>query len=226
MIKNLKLSLLALICLGSALTANAQKTIKEGIITYSVVYDLPPEQQAMAAMLPTEFKVNFKGDFSAFKMDLGMFSRQMNYNVASKESLSLIEVPMQNKKIAVKLNAEQSKKMEEMESGERDYEVKATTETKQIAGYNCTKYILNDKISGEASEVWATKDIVVPANSLTSSFKDIQGVPVEFSKNAQGMKTKMTLKEVKEGVVSDINLTIPTGFETMSFEDLMKQMGG
>jgi len=226
MMKNLKLSLVALLCLGYALTANAQKTIKEGAITYSVVYDLPPEQQAMAAMLPTEYKVNFKGDYSTFKMDLGMFSTQVIYNVVTKETLSLTEVPMQNKKIAVKMNAEQSKKMQEMQGGEKDLEVKATTETKQISGYNCTKYILNDKISGEASEVWATKDINLPANSLTSSFKEIQGVPIQFSTNAQGMKTKMTLKEVKEEVVADINLTVPTGFETMSFEDLMKQMGG
>jgi GLPGLI family protein len=226
MIKNLKLSLVALLCLGYAFTANAQKTIKEGAIVYNVEYDLPPEQQAMAAMLPTSYKVNFKGDYSVFKMDLGMFSTEVIYNNATKETLSLTEVPMQNKKIAMKMNAEQSKKMQEMQNGEKDFEVKTTTETKQIAGYNCTKFILNDKISGESAEVWATTELNIPANSLTSSFKDIVGVPVQFNTNAQGMKTKMTLKEAKEEVVTDINMNIPAGYELMTFEDLLKQMGG
>ncbi len=224
--KNLKLSLIAFICLGTSLIANAQKSVKEGSITYTVVYDLPPDQQAMAAMLPTEYKVNFKGDFSIFKMDLGMFATQVVYNDATKESLSLTDVPMQGKKIAVKMTKEQGEKMQELQSGEKDMEVKATTETKLIAGYNCTKYLIKDKISGEQSEVWATADLKIPSNSLTSVFKEIKGVPVEFSTNARGLKSKITLKEIKEETVTDINMNIPTGYETMSFEDLLKQMGG
>lgn len=224
--KNLKISLIAFICLGSSLIANAQKTIKEGTITYSVVYDLPPDQQSMVAMLPTEYKVNFKGDMSMFKMDMGMFATQVVYNDASKESLSLTDVPMQNKKIAVKMTKEQGEKMQELQTGEKDLEIKATTETKQIAGYNCTKYTLKDKISGEQSELWATSDLKIPANSLTSVFKEIKGVPVQFSTNARGLKSKITLKEVKEETVSEINMTIPSGYETMTFDDLLKQMGG
>jgi Domain of unknown function (DUF4412) len=226
MTKNLKMGLIAFICLGSSFAANAQKTIKEGSITYSVVYDLPPDQQAMVAMLPTEYKVSFKGDMSIFKMDMGMFATQVVYNDATKESLSLTDVPMQNKKVAVKMNKEQGEKMQEMQYGEKDLEVKATTETKLIAGYNCTKYTINDKISNELSEVWATTDLKVPANSLTSTFKGIVGVPVQFSTNARGLKSKMTLKEVKEETVAEINMTVPTDYETLTFDELMKQMGG
>ena len=224
--KNLKFSLIAFICLGSSFIANAQKTIKEGTITYSVVYDLPPDQQSMVAMLPTEYKVNFKGDLSVFKMDMGMFATQVVYNDLSKESLSLTDVPMQNKKIAVKMTKEQGEKMQELQAGEKDLEIKATAETKQIAGYNCTKYTIKDKISGEQSELWATGDLKIPANTLTSTFKDIKGVPVEFSTNARGLKSKITLKEVKEEIVTEINMTVPSDYETMTFDDLLKQMGG
>ncbi len=224
--KNLKFSLIAFICIGSSLIANAQKAIKEGTITYSVEYDLPPDQQSMVAMLPTEYKVNFKGDMSLFKMDMGMFATQVVYNDASKESLSLTDVPMQNKKIAVKMTKEQGEKMQELQAGEKDLEIKATTETKQIAGYKCIKYTIKDKISGELSELWATSDLKIPANSLTSTFKDVVGVPVQFSTNARGLKSKITLKEIKEETVSEIIMTIPSDYETMTFDDLLKQMGG
>jgi len=226
MIKTVKIGLLAFICLGSSFVANAQKTFKEGTITYTVEYDLPPDQQAMVAMLPTEYKVNFKGDMSIFKMDMGMFATQQVYNQSTKEILSLTDVPMQSKKVAVKMNSEEGQKMQDLQYGEKDYDVKETTETKQIAGYNCKKYIMNDKIANEQNEVWITTDIKLPTNILTANYLKIIGVPVQFSTNARGLKSKMTLKDVKEETVSDINFNVPTGYETLTFEELLKQMGG
>ncbi|MBK0383022.1 DUF4412 domain-containing protein [Pedobacter sp. SD-b] len=226
MFKNIKTGLIAFICLGSTIAAHAQKVIKEGTATYAVEYDLPAAQQSMASMLPSEFKVQFKGDYSKFKMDMGMYATEVVFNNATKESLSLTDVPMQNKKIAVKMTKEQTDKMQELQSGEKDIEVTPTTETKKIGGYNCTKYILKDKISGEDAEVWATTDISIPANSLTANIKNVKGVPVEFSSNARGIKSKMTLKSISEEPVEDIKMEIPTGYETMTFEDVMKQMGG
>src|SRR6476620_316526 len=128
MLKNLKLGLIAFICLGSSFAANAQKAIKEGTITYAVEYDLPADQQSMAAMLPTEYKIEFKGDMSRFKMDMGMFATSVIYNDATKEMMSLTEIPMQNKKIAVKMNKDQSKKMQELQDEEKDFEIQTTTE--------------------------------------------------------------------------------------------------
>ena len=226
MIKIFKTTLIAIACIGCTYVAQAQKIIKEGTVTYAVEYDLPPNQQSMAAMLPSEFKVDFKGDLSKFKMDMGMYSTQVIYNNATKESLSLTEVPMQSKKIAVKMTKEQSEKMQEMQSGEQDYEITATTETKKIAGYNSTKYLLKEKSSGAISEVWTTTEIEIPTNTLTSTIKGVKGVPLEFSTNARGMKSKMTFKGIKEEAVTDINMNIPNGFETMKFEDLLTQMGG
>lgn len=226
MIKTVKLGLVAFICLGSTFVAQAQKSFKEGTITYTVEYDLPPDQQAMVAMLPTEYKVSFKGDMSIFKMDMGMFATQQVYNQSSKEILSLTDVPMQSKKVAVKMNSEQGQKMQDLQYGEKDYEIKETTETKLINGYNCKKYIMNDKIANEQSDVWVTTDVKLPTNILTSNYLKIVGVPVQFSTNARGLKSKMTLKEVKEETVADINFNVPSGYETLTFEELLKQMGG
>lgn len=227
MIKIFKTTLIAIACIGYTYVAQAQKTVKEGTVTYAVEYNLPANQQSMASMLPSEFKVAFKADLSKFRMDMGMYATEVIFNSTTKETLSLTEVPMQNKKIAVKMNKEQSEKIKELQAGgEQDFEVTATTETKKVAGYNCTKYLLKEKNTGEKSEVWATTEIDIPTNPLTSSIIGIKGVPMEFSSNARGMKSKMTFKSISEDAVKEINMTIPDGFETMKFEDLLSQMGG
>lgn len=226
MLKNLKVILVAAICMGYTFSAQAQKVIKEGTAVYSVEYDLPADQQAMAAMLPKEFKVSFKGDYSMFKLDLGMYATSVIYNNATQQSLSLTDVPMQNKKIAVKMSDEQSTKIREMQNGDEDFEVTPTAETKKIAGYNCTKYTLKDKESGDLSEIWATTEIAIPKSSLTSTIKGVKGVPIEFNQNSAGMKFKMALKSITEETVADINFDVPAGYEIMTFDDVLGQMGG
>ncbi len=226
MLKNLKSGLVAFICLSSSIAAKAQKSIEQGTITYAVEYDLPADQQSMAAMLPSEYKVNFKDNLSQFKMDMGMFAVNVIYNSKSKETLTLTDVPMQNKKIAVKMNEEQSAKMKEMQGAENDFDVTPTSETKKISGYNCTRYHVKDKTSGHEYEVWATKDVQIPVTSLTSDYIKIPGLPVQFNVSNRGMKAKLTLKEVKADDQLDLNMNVPDGYENMSFEDLLQQMGG
>ena len=225
MLNKLKITFIVIICMGYTMVAQAQKVIKEGTVIYTVEYDLPPNQQSMAGMLPKEFKVTFNDTFSRFKMDMGMFSTDVIFNTANNEMLSLTEVPMQNKKIAVKMNAQQSEKMREIQSDDHDFDVSATTETKRIAGYNCVKYLLKDKVSGEKSEIWTSTDIQIPTNTLTSTIKDVKGVPIQFSKNTRGMKSKMTIKSITEDPVKEISFEVPPGFETISFDELMTQMG-
>lgn len=226
MLKNLKLGLIAFICLGSTFAAKAQKVLKQGTITYSVQYNLPPDKQSMAAMLPAEQKVEFNGNMSRFKMDFGMYAVQVIYNDSSKETMTLTDVPMQGKKIAMKMNQDQAKKIEEVQGVTRDFDIKATDETKQIAGYNCKKYIFTNKDSGVELNVWATKDITVPLNSISAGLKGLDGFPVQFDNDQRGIKSTLTLKSISEEPVKEITMSVPDGYETMSFEDVMAQMGG
>lgn len=222
MIKHLKNILYFTLFIGYTFTAQAQKVIKEGVAIYSVEYDLPADQQMMADMLPKEFKVSFKGNYSMFKMDMGMFSTSVITNNATNETLTLTDIPMQGKKYAVKMNKSEAEKMQ---SGEQYYDINKTPETKKIAGYNCTKYLLKDNIEGTDVELWATNDISIPASSLTSNIKGIKGVPVLFTNTANGLKSKLTLKSISEQSVPEINFNIPSGYELMDFKDLMGQMG-
>lgn len=225
--KLLKIAMLAFICTTTSLVANAQKVLKEGVLTYSTNFELPPDQAAMAAMLPSEFVVYLKGNVSKYKMDLGMFAVENYYDAATQQNLTLTDVPMQGKKIAVITTKEQTKQLETLQAGEKDFEVTSTKETKNIAGYNCTKFVMKDKISGDLSEVWTTTEINVLNTALTATLPSgIAGFPVQFSTNMNGVKNTMTLKSIDEKAVGEINFKIPEGYETMTFEDLLKQMGG
>lgn len=225
MFKTIKIAIVAVLC-ATGVVANAQKKITQGTITYALEYNLSADKQAMAAMLPQEYIMSFKNDLSKFKIDMGMFSSLIVYSNTTKESLSLTDVPIQNKKIAVKMNKEQTEKMAEMQGGNKDFEITTTTEKKLIANYNCTKYVCKDKKSGSLTEVWATQDVAVPSNTLTTMFKNINGVPIQFSTDAAGVKTKITVKTIVEENVDDINMIVPKDFEIMLFDDLINQMGG
>ncbi|RKD14332.1 hypothetical protein BCY91_07550 [Pelobium manganitolerans] len=226
MLKTLKTTFALAMGIGLASFSYAQKTIKEGTITYSAEYTLPADQQSLAAMLPKEMKVAFNGDLSRMKMDMGMYATTILANIVTGEMLTLTEVPMQNRKIAVKMNKAQAEKMREFQNGNHDYDVTATTETKKIAGYNCKKYILKDREDGTQAEIWTTTEIKIPNNALTSELKKVDGVPVEFSNKANGLTTKMTLKSIDETPVGTISLEAPSDYEPMDFTDLMSQMGG
>src|SRR5690606_7913454 len=100
--RNLTLGMVAFIFLGT-LTVKAQKTINEGFISYNAEYNLPADQQMAAAMLPKEYKIYFKGDISKFTMDLGMMTNKVIANSKTNTGLMLMEIPMANQKIAVKM---------------------------------------------------------------------------------------------------------------------------
>lgn len=218
MTNKIKLLIVAFtICMGYTTTINAQKLITQGIATYTVKYNLPPDQQQLAGMLPTEYQMYFKDNFSKFKIDMGMFSSQIIHNNITGESLTLTDLPIQGKKVAMKMPA--------VKFEEEDYEIIATKETSKIAGYNCIKYILKTKSSNESGEIWITKDIKIPGSTFTANLSKIKGVPIKFTSNVQGMDLDMTLKSIVEQPISAINMDIPAGYETMSFEDAMKQMG-
>jgi hypothetical protein len=225
--KVFKIAILAFICTTTSIVANAQKVFKEGILTYSTNFELPPDQAAMAAMLPSEFVVYLKGNISKHKMDLGMFAVENYHDVATGQNLTLTDVPMQGKKIAVITTKEQTKQIEDLQLGEKDFEVTNTKEIKNIAGYNCTKFLIKDKISGDLSEAWTTTEITVLRTSLTYGLPiGVTGFPVQFSTNMNGVKNTMTLKSIDEKAVVEVNFKIPEGYETMTFEALLKQMGG
>jgi hypothetical protein len=49
----------------------AQKKISEGVVTYTVSFELPADKQQYAAMLPKEITSYFRGDSTATPINQG-----------------------------------------------------------------------------------------------------------------------------------------------------------
>jgi len=197
----------------------AQNKIAEGMITYSVQWKLPENMQAMAANLPTELKVYFKGDSSSMKTESQMFTSTSIMNLNKEYERLLLDIPMMGKKFSVIFTPADQEKMQETFP---DLSLKAATETKTVAGYKATKYDVTDKKSNQNYEAWFTKDVEVTPNSLTRFYDKSYGFPVEFSSFMNNMAVKATVKEIKTLSVPAGSFSAAKEHEEITFEQLMQ----
>ena len=89
------------IVLVSLVNANAQQKISEGVVVYTLSWNVPEQAQAMAASLPTEIQVYFKGDSSSMKIESQFFSMQSILNTKKEHERLLLDIPMISKKYSV-----------------------------------------------------------------------------------------------------------------------------
>ena len=109
--------------------------------------------------------------------------------------------------------------------------VSITGDKKMIAGYMCTKALVEIPNPENAKELikmdmWFTKDLTINKNYMNGPMEKIDGSVLEFSLNQSGMKINFSAKEVLKQPVSDDLFLIPTGYKRMSSAELMKMMGG
>ncbi|MEO8794411.1 MAG: hypothetical protein ABI390_03035 [Daejeonella sp.] len=200
----------------------AQNKITEGTIIYDVEWTVPPQMQAMAANLPTQMKVYFKGDSSSLKSESSMFSSTSILNAKKEYERMLLDIPMMGKKFSVIFTPDdQDKMLDKMP----DLTLTAGTETKTISGYKTLKYEVNEKKSNQNSVAWFTKDIEITPNSLTRFYKASYGVPVEFTSYMNGLSLKATMKEIKTDSVPAGSFSATKDYEEITFDQLMQMSG-
>jgi len=224
MFKSIKTSILALILVSTAIIAHAQKKINEGTLTYSLEYQLTPEQKASLGgqELPKEAKVKFNNGITKMEMEQGPALISIISNNDEKIGLILVDVPIAQKQFAVK----QSKAEIETAMGElpKYSGFKATGEKQNIAGYNAVKYTYTDD-KGGAYELWATKDVELPNVGTKTYFPGVDAFVVKYTISQRGIQTTSTLKSISETKVGVISTAVPTGYEETTMQALM-QMGG
>lgn len=223
MLKSIKTGVLAAILVSSAIFANAQKKITEGTVTFGVEYSLTPEQEPMAAMLPTESKIKFNGNISRMEMQQGPATITVLANLADLNSLVLIDVPVAQMQFAVKGTKEDYEKEKANDPKFSDF--KATGEKKMILNYNAEKYTYKDD-KGGTYELWATNEIELPAGLVGRDFKDIKGTPIKFTTFNRGVKSTATLKSLVEEKTGPFSLEVPKGYEVKTMEEIMQMQGG
>lgn len=199
------------------------KKITEGTLTYAVEWKLPEQMQAMAANFPTELKVYFKGDSSSLKTESPMYKSTSILNVAKEYERLLLDIPMMGKKYSIKFTPADQEKMQDRMP---ELVLKSSTETKNVGGYNASKFDVTEKKSNQNSTAWLTKDIEVTPNSLSRFYDKSYGVPVEFTSFMNGLSVKATLKELKEGAVPARSFSASKDYEEITMDQLMQMQGG
>ena len=220
-----------LMCVTLALlvsvSVSAQKKEKPfaGSIKYTITYeDLDPQYKGQ---VPTEMITYVKDG----KVRMDQISPIYTMGaITLEDGSSIVLFDIMGQKLAMQQSKEdvEKAKAEAKESGVlKDEEpiVKATDETKTIAGYKCTKYEVTT--DGETMEVFATEDIPMPASYKENSpVKGIKGVPMQYSMTTQGMNMTMTAKEVKKGGVNNSMFMITDDYQKVSAEEFSKMFGG
>jgi hypothetical protein len=113
----------------------------------------------------------------------------------------------------------------------QNVQIRATNETKKIAGYKCTKYIVT--MMGADSEYWVSKDVdgymeyKAAAQKLEKELKKSSGMgpmgmpviaseegfPVKIVTDVMGMKSTTTLKTMQKKSLSKSLFEIPKGYQ-------------
>lgn len=218
MFKSIKTGVVAIILIGTAIIAKAQKVFDQGTITYGIEYLLTDAQkgQINADLLPSESKVDFNNNTAKVQTDMGIAMLKVINDAAVGKAVLLVEIPMMQKKYAVKVTTEEL----DRQNGNLKYsDFKPTGEQQKIAGYNAEKYTYKDN-NGGSYELWATKEIRLPKGAIPSGFSELDATALKFVNIQDGLKTMITLKNIIAEKTGPFSLEIPQGYEEKTFADL------
>lgn len=193
----------------------ACKRKDEGSIKYSVEYDLPDTLKHYAEYLPKDAIVYFKGDSTVSIQKLNDESTTVITNQKAGFMQVLLKSP--TKKYVINYTkADQDEEKRLMPK----FTYKPQKETRTIAGVKATKYLLEEKLSGETSADWFSKDVNIIPNSLTLMFDPSAGFPMDFTLNQNGIRVRTKVKEIKFEKVPDGVFTTPFGYTPLTPQQL------
>lgn len=186
-----------------------------GTIKYSLDYDLPEAYESQRAMLATEMTCYIGKEFTRVEQASSIGDQITINNL--KTGVTTVLIDLMGNKIAIST--------EDVEGGDTKPEIEYLDETKDIAGYKCKKaiYKIKKEDTDAEFEVYYTDELPASANT---QFKGIDGFPLEYVLEAQGMKTTYSAIKVTEGKVDKTLSEIPKGYEEMTIDEFMKMMGG
>ncbi|BDS12465.1 hypothetical protein [Aureispira anguillae] len=226
-------TLLLVSFLTTASTAQNGKKIKDAVITYNMGVD--SDNPAAAMMGSTTMKIGFKGDLSSADINMmnGMMTTNTLFDNKEKKGLILMNVPMMNKKIGVKMNEEELKEFQKKQyknaSPPKIEYFKG--QTKKIAGYKCYKAIATMSGVDDPVVMYICENIQPAGTSQWQmQYPNLKGYPLSIEVKQQGMKITFTAKEVDAKAAKDLkfSMEIPEGYEEMTlkeFEEMSKGGG-
>jgi len=204
---------LGIILSATVLSASAQKTYTEGVVTYKT---------SMRGQ-DVEIKEYFRADSSAATFSAGPATIKLLSDANHKSFAVLVDVPVASiKKAAIYTPDEVDQVMSTMPT----FTFAPGTDTKQISGFNCKKVVATDNKDKKTYDIWITNDITVPPTAIPVYYKEIGGFPVQYTAFQQGQSTEITVSTVTGDKAPAGTFGIPADFDKITKDDLAAMSGG
>ena len=216
--KNIGLFLLVSLAMFSK-PVYSQKKVSELTLVYDAAISSGSPQPKMAdAFDGATTTVYLKGNLSRSEMVSALFSSATIHDSRTGTAVVLREVSGQ--KLLIRLTPENWTQKNRRYDG---ITFTNTTETKQIAGYNCIK--AEAKLAdGSTFIVYYTPEIVPENKDYDYQFKSLNGLPLEYELSQGKFRIKYTVSKINLNPVPASRFDVPkTGYREMTYEE-SKQM--
>jgi GLPGLI family protein len=191
----------------------AQKTISEGMLTYTLEVTGKDGKTANALSGATE----------VFYVKGGLSRKDINSNLGVEKTIhdaktgnAVILKEYSGQKLMITLNKQN---WTDRNKNTADINFATTDEVKQINGYNCTKATATLK-NGSVMLLYYTQELNVINKEYSPLFRNLDGVPVMYELERNNLKFTYTLAKVELGAIPLSKFEFPkTGYRVMTYEE-------
>lgn len=225
MMKNfLKFMMVAAIIMGMSAAVTAKDF--KGIITYKISYPGTEMDPSMEAMMPKMATMSIRDNLYKMEISMGQMGSQVQITNADDKTVTTCMNMMGQKFYYIET-------LEDLRKNKPDpdkIKVEITNETKEIAGYMCTKAIVTQNDNGEELKfsIFYTEEIGNPEMNFDNPlFEKIPGAMLEFEiETGRDQRMKMEAISVKKTNISDAEFEVPEGYEKKTSAEIRQMYGG
>lgn len=196
----------------------SQKKVSELTLVYDATITTGSNEPKMAdAFDGATTTVYLKGNLSRSELSSALFSSTTIHDSKTGAAVVLREVSGQ--KLLIRMSPENWVEKNKKYQG---ISFTNTNETKQIAGYTCTKAeaTLSD---GSSFTVYYTTDIIPENKEYDYQFKNLNGLPLEYELAQGKLKIKYTVSKINLNPVPASKFDVPkSGYREMTYEESKK----
>lgn len=192
--------------------------IEEGTIEYDISYPFPNETSISTELMPSTMVFQFKDGYtlSTISASMGVFN---TYIITDRSQKKLTQgLKIMGKKYKVEFD---QKQIDEMIALEPNMKIQLTNDSKMIAGYSCKKAICTFPDTTLPSlEIFYTNDIKQEKPNWYSTYKEIDGVLMEFYIKRYGIQMKLTAKNVLKDPVESSIFKLEGDYKSISVAEM------
>ena len=201
--------------------SNGQITDAKVVYEVKMDSDDPMLSQQLSMMTGSTMTMFFKENNFRQDMDMNMMKSSTVYNEKRGEGIVLMEWMGLRK--GARIDSLLNSKNEEKDN---NASVEVTDEKKTIAGFECSKVIVEDS-SGMEMIMYVTDEIEARNNKNTYGNSKVKGFPLKIEMDLDQLSMTLTATQVAEKVKKSMfDTKIPDGYEIVSYEALMQLMQG